>query len=79
MTVKFKEAIIGRCLRQFSHPLYESLIKECDGFIVLNHQTSVPEGAILDTPRCGPNQYCYGILKDSGVRVLLRYIVDSSD
>jgi len=78
-TNHFKRIQLGRCLNEYQHPLYGELIKECVGYIVTNEMTNNPQGTIIDKPTCGTNQYCYGVLKEAGVVVLLRYVVDSSD
>lgn len=60
--------------KEYSHPMFEKLVNSCDGFIVTNFEMPNPEGEILKVPRCGRGQYCYGIFKNSGTRILLRYI-----
>lgn len=75
----FKCKTIGRCLREYSHPLYDSLVLDCNHFIVTDVEMTQPKGSTIDKPRCGPNQYLYGFIDDVGFYVLLKYVVDSSD
>jgi hypothetical protein len=75
----FKCKTIGRCLREYSHPLYDTLVLDCDHFIVTDCEMAKPTGQRSDKPRCGANQYMYGFVSDVGFYVLLKYIIDSSD
>jgi hypothetical protein len=75
----FKQINLGKCLNEYQHPLYAELLNQCDAYVVTNEMNPEVKGQKYSSPKCGPNQFCYGILSDSGVKILLRYIVDSSD
>lgn len=79
MNNSFTQIALSNGSTEYQHPLYSTLILECSGFLTATLQDVVPDGPVNDVPSCEITEYCYGILKGSGARVLLRYIVDSSN
>lgn len=86
MIVKFdiKESYVtktlSRCVTEYTHPMYDELVKECIGFVVTPIETKLPKGyPMIFEPKCSAMQICWGILPNTDDVVKLRYIIDSSD
>lgn len=79
MKQNYQEIRLGRCLNEYRHPEYDELIKECIGFVNCSLGGDPSGNPIMFEPKCGPMQEVHGLFKDSDKKVLLRYIIDSSD
>lgn len=75
---QFVQKTIGRCLTEYSHPCFDELVQKCTGFITTSLGGSIEGKQIRLEPRCGAMEELYGMLKNSD-KVLLKYIIDSSD
>jgi len=76
----YVQKTIGKCLTEYTHPMYDELVKECTGFVITPLEARSHSGyPIVFEPKCGIMECCYGLLPNTDDVVKLKYIIDSSD